>query len=83
MLGPSSLLVVKSALLQRDGTANHCISKMLPLRAAGSQYSQADTLPQGQMFNMTQSINTDLLQCELDVAGGAGEAVHTPSLVKS
>lgn len=24
-----------------------------------------------------------VLQCELDVAGGAGEAVHTPSLVES
>lgn len=32
---------------------------------------------------MAQSTKADLLQCELDVAGGAGEAVHTPGLVKS
>lgn len=24
-----------------------------------------------------------ILQCKLDVAGGAGEAIHTPGLVKS
>lgn len=83
MLGPSSLLVVKSALPQREGITNQWISRTLPLRGSGSQHSQADTLPQGQVFNMAQSTNADLLQCELDVAGGAGEAVHTPGLVKS
>lgn len=79
-LSPGSVAVLKSKGLkiptptEKNITAQWVIALQ---RGTGSWHPQADTLPQG------QTINTDLLQCKLDVAGGAGEAIHTPGLVKS
>lgn len=81
MLSVSSLSVLKLVELKAPAPTEERYIGLQ--RGSGSWLLQADTLPWGQMSHTVQNINTDLLQCEPDVAGGAGEAIHTPGLVKS